>query len=396
MGRGMVLQVVGLCVVASCGVLLGCGSGSSSFSGVGPPPPPPRFSPGPPTYVGGAPIWTASGYINGDAHLDLAVGDFLSGRASILLGRGDGTFDAAAPVTFGILENAARVALGHFNHDAYLDLAVLDDDEDQLHIFLGDGTGEFQPTLMPPIQFPGGSVDMKTARLDGDVYSDIVVLNSVGVYLLLCNGDGTFTITPASPVPVGPAPTSLGVFDFGGSHTPDVIVGDQNEESLRGYISDGLGGLLAIAPYALGQWPLSIAGIGGTCYVVSRDLLDPDAPGALNVLEFNGVTLAPLGTTPITIEMNSGFVHALHGRLTPPYVVVSALMSGLAGVDIHVFRNAGSGLLVPGESFSQAAPLFVTSAGDFDEASSLPEVVLTDPFAGEVRTATLAADLGAP
>src|SRR6516165_10700371 len=45
--------------------------------------------------VGSSPVYVASGDFNGDNKLDLAVANFASNSVSILLGKGDGTFQAA-------------------------------------------------------------------------------------------------------------------------------------------------------------------------------------------------------------------------------------------------------------------------------------------------------------
>jgi len=62
------------------------------------------------------------GDFNGDGKADLAVANFVSGNVSVLLGRGDGTFQTA--VNFGIGSGSQSVAVGDFNGDDRLDLAV--------------------------------------------------------------------------------------------------------------------------------------------------------------------------------------------------------------------------------------------------------------------------------
>jgi VCBS repeat protein/IPT/TIG domain-containing protein len=78
-------------------------------------------------YPGGSsPTTVAVGDFNGDGKIDLAVANssFGTGSASIVLGNGDGTFQA--PLTFAIGENffMAPLAVGDFNADGKLDLAA--------------------------------------------------------------------------------------------------------------------------------------------------------------------------------------------------------------------------------------------------------------------------------
>src|SRR5438552_6066926 len=77
-----------------------------------------------PTYaVGANPVSAAVGDFNGDGHLDLAVVNAgYPWTVSILLGKGDGTFQAARGYAAGAYPTS--VAVGNFDGDGHLDLAV--------------------------------------------------------------------------------------------------------------------------------------------------------------------------------------------------------------------------------------------------------------------------------
>src|SRR5439155_18499410 len=70
------------------------------------------------------------GDFNGDGILDLAVAGLdypdYKGTVSILLGRGDGTFEAAQRYAVG--PGPSSMAVGHFNGDWHLDLGVANSD----------------------------------------------------------------------------------------------------------------------------------------------------------------------------------------------------------------------------------------------------------------------------
>jgi len=67
----------------------------------------------------------AVGDFNGDGKLDLAVADSnYPGSISVLLGKGDGSFQKA--VSFGAGTGPTSVAVGDFNGDGRSDLAVTD------------------------------------------------------------------------------------------------------------------------------------------------------------------------------------------------------------------------------------------------------------------------------
>jgi len=69
----------------------------------------------------------ALGDFNGDGNLDIAATnfDFIEGgdSVSILLGNGDGTFQAQKEYTIGF--SPYEIAVGDFNGDGNLDLAVV-------------------------------------------------------------------------------------------------------------------------------------------------------------------------------------------------------------------------------------------------------------------------------
>src|SRR5260370_34807429 len=82
----------------------------------------PRSTLFPYTTLGRSPFSVAVGDFNGDGALDLAVTNFGSGDVSVFLGNGDGSFQAARNFQAG--GNPRSVAVGDFNGDGRLDLAV--------------------------------------------------------------------------------------------------------------------------------------------------------------------------------------------------------------------------------------------------------------------------------
>src|SRR5215813_9935645 len=95
--------------------------------------------------TGDGPSSVAVGDFNGDGKLDLAVanwGDFFDGSTvSILLGTGTGSFGTKTDFDTGDAPNS--VAVGDFNGDGTLDLAVANSYSNTVSILLGTGTGSF-------------------------------------------------------------------------------------------------------------------------------------------------------------------------------------------------------------------------------------------------------------
>src|SRR5262249_57148952 len=82
------------------------------------------FQPAQSFATGDAPHSVAVGDFNGDGNLDLAVANYLSNDVSVLLGNGDGSFQPAQSFASG--DHPSSVAVGYFNGDGMLDLAVAD------------------------------------------------------------------------------------------------------------------------------------------------------------------------------------------------------------------------------------------------------------------------------
>src|SRR5437588_3658013 len=87
------------------------------------------------------PTSVAVGDFNDDGKLDLAVANYYESKVSILLGAGTGAF--GAKIDFGTASHPVSVAVGDFNGDGILDLAVANNGSPTVSILLGTGTGTF-------------------------------------------------------------------------------------------------------------------------------------------------------------------------------------------------------------------------------------------------------------
>jgi hypothetical protein len=92
---------------------------------------------------------------------------------SIMLGNGDGTFQAGKSILSG--SNYSGLAVGDFNGDGKLDLVVSDYGYAQVRVLLGNGDGTFQSAAT--YSTGGGPVTPVVADLNHDGWSDIVVPN---------------------------------------------------------------------------------------------------------------------------------------------------------------------------------------------------------------------------
>jgi hypothetical protein len=221
----------------SVAVLLGNGDGT--------------FQPAVNYAVGGGPQGIATGDVNGDGNPDVISADECgddpacrAGTVSVLLGRGEGTFEPRLVFAEGLFPLA--VAVADFNGDAHPDLAVANPCGTDLTcvsnggvgILLGDGDGTFQPVT----NYPATGLD--TARLNvGDINRDgtpdVVALDAQGfdITLLLGNPDGT--LQPGADYLVGQTPIAVAIGRFNKDRAPDLAIADQNSDEISVLLNTG-------------------------------------------------------------------------------------------------------------------------------------------------------------
>src|SRR5216684_615045 len=146
--------------------------------------------------AGTGPLSVAVGDFNRDGLPDLAVANASSQDVSVLLGNGDGTFQTARNFATG--PRPVSVVVGDFNGDGVEDLAVAYRGSVRpvvpggVSVLLGSGDGSFQAAQI----FAEGSLSTSVAVGDfnGDEVLDLAVASAVSndVWVLLGNGDGSF------------------------------------------------------------------------------------------------------------------------------------------------------------------------------------------------------------
>jgi hypothetical protein len=202
--------------------------------------------------TGNLPFSVAVGDFNGDGKLDLAVADN-GGGVSVLLGNGDGTFQPAVSYAAGSIPWS--VAVGDFNGDGKLDLAVANAGSDNVSVLLGNGDGTFQPAVNYAAGVSPNSVAV--GDFNGDGKLDLALAdNGGGVSVLLGNGDGTFQ--PAVSYAAGTFPYSVAVGDFNGDGKLDLAVAD-NGGGVSVLLGNGDGTFQPAVSYAAGSIPWSAA-----------------------------------------------------------------------------------------------------------------------------------------
>jgi hypothetical protein len=206
--------------------------------------------------VDNLPISIAVGDFDRDGKLDLAVANSVAfctpepvgcktNAVSILLGRGDGTFIAAAPIT-GTGATNDRVTTIDLNRDGILDL-VLDVEATQpVLIYLGRGDGTFgeiaSPTTMAyqqPAAFGDvnrdGKLDMVSPAGIFPDFTQTIIATALG------KGDGLFQAGPPSPLVNEDLAASGILADFNGDGKLDFAAPGFPDEHYDFFLGNGHG-----------------------------------------------------------------------------------------------------------------------------------------------------------
>ena len=253
--------------------------------------------------AGSGPDSVAVGDFNGDGKLDLAVANSGSNDVSVLLGNGDGTFQTALHSSVGV--SPVSVAVGDFNGDGKLDLVVVNNGSNDVSVLLGNGDGTFQTALYSPL-VGVNPVSVAVGDFNGDGKLDLVVVNSFSnnVSVLLGNGDGTFQT--ALDFDTGAGPVSVAAGDFNADGRLDLVVANFAAGNVGVLLGNGDGTFQPAVNYGAGPLPVSVAvgdfnGDGKLDLAVANQSAGNAGPSMVGVLLGNGD-----GTFQPAVEYGAG------------------------------------------------------------------------------------------
>ncbi|MCZ6627518.1 MAG: VCBS repeat-containing protein, partial [SAR324 cluster bacterium] len=205
--------------------------------------------------VGNSPITLAGADLDGDLDMDLLVvnqfetvpastpaNPFAPGTISLLTNDGAGTFTVVEEFSTGG-SLPSTILTGNFDGDIYPDIVLLNSAGSVISVFINDGMGSF----LPPVDYllSGTATQVSLIDLDGDVSTprDLIVSVSTvfdpddftvpGVMRAFVNNDdGSGSLTPIDIAGATGVPTRFVIGDWNGDAIPDLAVIESEQDAV--------------------------------------------------------------------------------------------------------------------------------------------------------------------
>lgn len=310
-----------------------------------------------------------TGDFNNDGIPDLATANILLSTITVLIGAGDGTFSSISTFSPSPVPNTLPHALelDDLDGDGNLDIVVALIFTSKFSVIMGNGDGTFDaPVTYNTAVLP---TDLDTVDLDRDGDPDLLVASpgAGGLYSHYNNGDGTFSTSQGGHVSMGEGPNSIVVTDLNGDGLVDWVATDVGPDQVLVRLGEQLGWEDEVG-YNVGPDPESVTvgdldGDGAPDLVVSNTG-DGDRTGDGTLTVWYGVGDGTF-SSPLTIPIgDDSMAKTAIGDLNGDGLADIAA-AGLSG-QITVVFGTGGRTFGPATAFGTVAESFSTDAAIVD------------------------------
>ncbi|HET6930430.1 MAG TPA: FG-GAP-like repeat-containing protein [Candidatus Acidoferrum sp.] len=189
-------------------------------------------TPATPIAVGTQPSAIAVGTFNlnnGDSNPGFVVTNFTDNTYSVFNGNGDGTFTEVKNSPFPLPTTATgpvAMTVADFDGDGNPDLAIVNQGTQNVTILQGKGDGTFAEFPNSPLAVGKFPVAITSGALSGSNGPALAIVNqqdnTLSIYL--GNGNGTFFAASQSPLPTDTTPSGVAIADLAQSSTGGIAV----------------------------------------------------------------------------------------------------------------------------------------------------------------------------
>ena len=274
----------------------------------------------------------------------------------------------------------AAVGTGDFNNDGKPDLAIMSSFTNSIYVMLGNGDGTFTAAAGSPILGVGtipcinnneaSNCSMTVGDFNHDGNADLAETSGYDntVIVLLGHGNGAFTPATGSPITVGTFPQAVRAGDFNRDGLLDLAVANARDNTVSILLGNGDGTFTPASgsPVAVGGFPFFLA-VADFNADGSPDLaVSNEADSTVTILLGNGDgTFTQAAGSPIP-----GFNYN-------PGAVVAADFNGDGRVDIAATNFTA----VSPSPVGTVTVMLGNGDGTFAPAAGSPVAVGVDPFA---------------
>jgi hypothetical protein len=296
------------------------------------------------------------------------VARFGLGEVDVLLGNGDGTLGNPVPVS-GPASSVSSFVVGDFTGDGKPDIATstgggtFGGATPTVAVLVGKGDGTF--TAAPPVSLGESATALAAGDFRGTGKLDLVLAAPNTVTVLPGNGNGTFATAPTAPANVLPEVIAAG--DFNGDGEPDLVVGGLTG-GVAVLVNNGNGTFHA-GPTLSVSGTVEAVVVGDFNHDGKQDVAVGSALGTVSVFlgNGNGTFQAPrvfqLGGNPVLRTLVAGDFNR-DGRLD--LAVVSMLQDGLETSQVTVLLGRGNGTFAKVQTINVGTDAEGLAAADFN------------------------------
>jgi hypothetical protein len=238
----------------------------------------------------------AMGDFNRDGIEDLVASNSGLNQVAVILGNGDGTFDA--PTYYSVGSSPWNVVVGDLNNDGIQDLAVAADGSGSVTILQGNGDGTFKPAIFAATGASQvGSVAL--GDFNGDGFLDLATTSAPdnGVYVLLNKKTATPSFGTATKTAMNSGPYYLTIGDFNRDGKTDIISANNGNTTVGLLLGNGAGGFAAATYYT----------VGGNAIFATEGDINGDDQVDLTAVTANGLSVLLSGESEAAALPNVAF-----------------------------------------------------------------------------------------